>query len=110
MPERFSNETLYVPGGIDCHMPQSSLGTPSTETVAPREGDVRIRSDPCTMNAASYVVVWVAVTVIVCGAGGVTTYAPPNDTAYVPAATLTHSKRHSSIGIPATRTVLTRTG
>ena len=57
IPETFSNETLYDPGGIDCHMPQSSLGTPSTEIVAASEGFVRIRREPCTVKAASYVVV-----------------------------------------------------
>ena len=65
------NATVYVPGGIDCHMPQSSRGTPFTKIVAGSAGLVTTRSEPCTVKTALYVVVAPAVTVTVCGAGGV---------------------------------------
>ena len=39
-------DTAYEPAGIDCHIPQSSLGTLSTEIVAATAGLVVIRSDP----------------------------------------------------------------
>ncbi len=65
------NETLYVPGGIDCHMPQSSRGTPFTKTVAAEGASVVTRRDPCRTNGASHVVVAPAATETVFGAGGV---------------------------------------
>lgn len=63
--------TVYVPGGIDCHMPQSSRGTPFTKIVAGNAGLVVTRREPCATKGASHVVVTPAVTVKVCGAGGV---------------------------------------
>ena len=65
------NDTLYVPGGIDCHMPQSSRGTPFTKIVAGRAGLVFTWSEPCTTNGAYHVVVAPAPTVTVFGAGAV---------------------------------------
>src|SRR5712691_7795234 len=40
-------ETTYEPAGMDCHIPQSSLGTLSTKIVAAKGGLVRTRSEPC---------------------------------------------------------------
>src|SRR5438309_11116243 len=56
-------------GGHRFHIPQSSLGTLSTNNVAAKAGLDRIRSDPCWMNPPTAGVVWPAVTVTVCETG-----------------------------------------
>ncbi|TLZ83560.1 MAG: hypothetical protein E6K02_11080 [Methanobacteriota archaeon] len=71
-PGTAPNETVYVPGGIDCHIPQSSRGIPFTKIVPATAGLVVTRSEPCTTNCPTTVVVAPAATVTVVGAGAVT--------------------------------------
>src|SRR3972149_4227811 len=66
---------------MDCHMPQSFRGSPSTKIVAATAGFVRTRSEPCTTNTPSWVVVTPAgLTGRVAAAGAGAPYDAWNDT------------------------------
>src|SRR5512136_452993 len=95
---------------MDCHMPQSSRGTPLTKMVPGRAGLVVTRKEPWTTKLASYVVVAPAEIVTSYGAGTVTPYTPRKETVYVPGASFSHARPHSSRGTPFTRTCAATAG
>src|SRR3989304_283134 len=97
--------TLYVPGSIDCHMPQSFRGTPFTKIVAGTAGFVVTRRGPCTTKFPRCSVVRPASTSTVAPGGSVNPGTPEKEIVYVPGATFHQFRPQSSRGMPFTRIV-----
>ena len=62
MPGTGPKDTLYEPGLMDCHMPQSFRAMRSTEIVAASAGSVRTRRKPWTSNTPVTSAAWPATT------------------------------------------------
>ncbi|MGQ0797900.1 MAG: hypothetical protein ACT4OI_08585 [Methanobacteriota archaeon] len=102
-PSTGPKDTLYIPGGMDCHMPQSSRGVPSTKIVAGSAGSVITRSEPSARKRPSTVVVAPATTSTSRGAGVPSPGTSVKATVCVPGAILSHVRPHVSRTTPSTR-------